>query len=213
MFSAQPKLRATLTASDPLHFNNYFVQFGRFTACTSDFNLPASDVSKIREPHPKNLPQGQTSTAFSIPQITRMQMQKTRASWTQHEKPMVPMATFSPLLGEERFMGVRFCQVKALCQFFYKTIRSPLLVSRQRYGNIDAIHQPTGVFPRTTFEIEVANIHPLLQPSKDLYGLKDYEKVYSASLQKGFYEKAESIKKEGRHIIGFRPDQYVAAES
>ncbi|WP_275426907.1 hypothetical protein [Marinomonas primoryensis] len=76
--------------------------------------------------------------------------------------------------------------------------------------NIDAIINLQAVFQEPHRDIEVANIHPLLQPSKDLYGLKDYEKVYSAKSAEGcFYEKRGVDKEEGGIII-VRPDQYVA---
>ena len=56
----------------------------------------------------------------------------------------------------------------------------------------------------------MADIHPLLQPAKGRYGLRDYEKVYSALSTDGcFYEK-RGINKDQGGILIVRPDQYVA---
>tara|TARA_R110001599_G_scaffold67077_2_gene189630 strand:+ start:15461 stop:17374 length:1914 start_codon:yes stop_codon:yes gene_type:complete len=205
MFSAKPKSASNPDGIDPAAFQQYFVQFGRFTAGTA-IHYPASTL--VRSGTHQNLASGQTiGMRFHSAKVTRHADAK--PVHLGHSMKADGRWHIFAFAGKERFMGAD-CKVKALCQFLQNNPASPLLRFTPKGMNIDAIINLQAVFQEPHRNIEVTNIHPLLQPSKDLYGLKDYEKVYSAKSAEGcFYEKRGVNKEEGGIII-VRPDQYVA---
>ncbi|WP_417527624.1 FAD-binding monooxygenase [Marinomonas shanghaiensis] len=205
MFSAKPKSASHPEGVDPAAFQQYFVQFGRFTAGTA-IHYPPSDL--VSSGQYQELASGQTiGMRFHSAKVTRHADAKPmHLGHTMKADGRWHILAFA---GEQTFMS-ETCKVKILCEFLHQNPASPILRFTPQSADIDAIINVQAVFQAPHREVELTDIHPLLQPSKGRYGLKDYEKVYSALCEESsFYDKRGIDKKNGCLII-VRPDQYVA---
>ncbi|MGO2512375.1 FAD-binding monooxygenase [Marinomonas polaris] len=205
MFSAKPKSATNPDGVDPTAFQQYFVQFGRFTAGTA-IHYPQSDL--VSSGQHQGLATGQTiGMRFHSAKVTRHADAK--PVHLGHSMKADGRWHILAFAGEQNFMSDT-CKVKALCEFLQNNPSSPIQRFTPKDADIDAIINVQAVFQVPHREIEVADIHSLLQPSKGCHGLKDYEKVYSALCEENsFYDKRGIDKKNGCIII-VRPDQYVA---
>ncbi|WP_275426942.1 hypothetical protein [Marinomonas primoryensis] len=127
MFSAKPKSASNPDGIDPAAFQQYFVQFGRFTAGTA-IHYPASTL--VRSGTHQNLASGQTiGMRFHSAKVTRHADAK--PVHLGHSMKADGRWHILAFAGKERFMGVD-CQVKALCQFLQNNPASPYYVLRQK---------------------------------------------------------------------------------
>ncbi|RCW98281.1 MULTISPECIES: hypothetical protein [Marinomonas] len=190
---------------DPAAFQKYFVQFGRFTAGTAIHYSQSDLVSSGKH---QDLATGQTiGMRFHSAKVTRHADAK--PMHLGHSIKADGRWHILAFAGEQSFMDNN-CQVKALCEFLQNNPLSPIQRFTPNGADIDEMITVQAVFQASHREVEVDDIHPLLQPSKDRYGLTDYEKVYSAICEgTSFYDK-RGIDKENGCIIIVRPDQYVA---
>ncbi|MGO3740266.1 MAG: FAD-binding monooxygenase [Marinomonas foliarum] len=205
MFSDKPKSATNPDGVDPIAFQQYFVQFGRFTAGTA-IHYPQSDL--VSSGQHQGLATGQTiGMRFHSAKVTRHADAK--PVHLGHSMKADGRWHILAFAGEQNFMSDT-CKVKALCEFLQNNPSSPIQRFTPKDADIDAIINVQAVFQVPHREIEVADIHSLLQPSKGRLGLKDYEKVYSAICEENsFYDKRGIDKRDGCIII-VRPDQYVA---
>ncbi|NLQ16982.1 3-hydroxybenzoate 4-monooxygenase [Marinomonas sp. M1K-6] len=206
MFSAKPKSAEHPDGVDPAEFQRYFTQFGRFTAGTA-IHYPVSTLASSGQHQP--LASGQTiGMRFHSAKVTRHADAKPlHLGHTMKADGRWHLLAFS---GSEAFMG-EHCKVKALCQFLQTDPASPIQRFTPNNADIDSIINVQAVFQAPHRDVEVATLHPLLQPKKGRYGLIDYEKVYSAIAEDAtnFYDRRGIDKTHGCIII-VRPDQYVA---
>lgn len=205
MFSAKPKSTSNPDGVDPAAFQQYFVQFGRFTAGTA-IHYPESDL--VKSGQHQFLATGQTiGMRFHSAKVTRLADAK--PVHLGHSMKADGRWHILAFAGKHPFMGDD-CQVNALCDFLQNDMASPIARCTQKGADIDTVINLQAVFQVCHREVEMTDVHPLLQPAKGRYGLRDYEKVYSALSADGcFYEK-RGINKDQGGILIVRPDQYVA---
>ncbi|RBP83525.1 3-hydroxybenzoate 4-monooxygenase [Marinomonas rhizomae] len=205
MFSAKPKSTANPDGVDPAAFQKYFVKFGRFTAGTA-IHYPQSNL--VSSGKYQGLATGQTiGMRFHSAKVTRLADAK--SMHLGHSMKADGRWHIFAFAGDQSFMSDA-CQVKALCEFLQNNPLSPIQRFTPKNADIDAVINVQAVFQVSHRKIEVSDIHSLLQPTKSRYGLKDYEKVYSALYEgNSFYDK-RGIDKNNGCIIIVRPDQYIA---
>ena len=205
MFSAKPKSATNPEGVDPAEFQKYFVQFGRFTAGTAIHYPPSDLVSTGQYQH---LAAGQTiGMRFHSAKVTRLADAK--PVHLGHSLKADGRWHLIAFAGQQDTMGDQ-CRINALCDFLQNDTTSPIARVTPKEADMDAIINVQAVFQAKHRDMNVDSVHPLLQPAKGPYGLKDYEKVYSAVCEgKSFYDQ-RGIDKANGCIILVRPDQYVA---
>ncbi len=205
MFSAKPKSASHPEGVDPAVFQQYFMQFGRFTAGTAIHYPPSTLVSAGQHQH---LATGQSiGMRFHSAKVTRHADAK--PMHLGHSMKADGRWHILAFAGAQNFMSPR-CKVRALCDYLQNNPLSPVRQFTPTYENIDSVINVQAVFQDSHREVEMDNIHPLLQPAKGRYGLKDYEKVYSAICESNSFYNKRGIDTENGCLIIVRPDQYVA---
>jgi phenol 2-monooxygenase/3-hydroxybenzoate 4-monooxygenase len=208
MFSDRPRQGAGSEAEgvDPQAFKRYFEQHGRFTAGLGTQYRPS--VICGHATHQR------LAAGFVIG--TRF-----------HSAPVVRVADARPFhLGHAgqadgrwrlyAFAGADAAQDAAsglagLCRFLQASPDSPVRRYTRPDQDIDAVFDLRAVFQRPHDRVPVDSLPPLLRPRKGRYGLVDYEKVFSADLQRGpdIFDLRGIDRALGALVI-VRPDQYVA---
>ncbi|TYL48372.1 FAD-binding monooxygenase [Marinomonas sp. IMCC 4694] len=205
MFSAKPMSAEHPDGVDPAEFQKYFQQFGRFTAGTAIHYPPSALVSSG---HHQHLATGQTvGMRFHSAFVTRLADAK--PVQLGHSIKADGRWHLLAFAGNTDFMSDD-CPVRALCDFLQNDTNSPIKRFTKKNQDTDTVISLQAVFQASHRDADMRSVHPLLQPNKGKYGLKDYEKVYSALSSHGdFYEKRGIDTHKGGLII-VRPDQYVA---
>ena len=101
--------------------------------------------------------------------------------------------------------------IHSLSEFLETGQDSPVVRYTRPEEDIDAVIDFRAVFQRSFRELAHGNMPSLLKPSKGIYGLCDYEKVFCADLNsdKDIFE-TRGIDRDKGCMIVVRPDQYVA---
>ncbi|HPE60643.1 MAG TPA: FAD-binding monooxygenase [Thiolinea sp.] len=206
MFSAKPRSADNPDGVDPAAFQKTFMQFGRFTAGVATHYNPSTLVGQGQH---QQLASGET------------------LGMRFHSAPVIRLADAKPMqlghcvtadgrwhvfafAGSEPAMAAG-CRVRALCDFLQDDENSPLRRHTPAGADIDAVIDVRAIFQQNHQQVAVNGMHPLLQPRKGRYGLKDYEKVFCVDSHKDRDIYAlRGIDRDQGCIIIVRPDQYVA---
>jgi phenol 2-monooxygenase len=206
MFSAKPKSADNPDGVDPLEFQKYFQQFGRFTAGTAIRYNPSKLVGEGK------------NQALAKGQILGMRF---------HSAPVIRHADAKPMqLGhcieaDGRWHIFAFGgkepptsdsgRITALCEFLANDPNSPLRKHTPEGADIDSIIDLRAIFQQHHQDISRKSIHPLLTPQKGRFGLRDYEKVFCPDFKKeqNIFDMRGIDRNQGCIII-VRPDQYIS---
>ncbi|WP_346893285.1 FAD-dependent monooxygenase [uncultured Roseibium sp.] len=101
--------------------------------------------------------------------------------------------------------------IHGLSEFLETGQDSPVVRYTRPEEDIDAVIDFRAVFQQSFRELAHGDMPSLLKPSKGIYGLCDYEKVFCADLKSGkdIFE-MRGIDRDKGCMIVVRPDQYVA---
>ncbi len=101
--------------------------------------------------------------------------------------------------------------VRALCNFLEQSADSPVRLYTRPGQDIDAVFDLRAIFQQRHHELAIESMPALLLPSKGRYGLRDYEKVFSADPKSSadIFE-LRGIDRQQGCLVLVRPDQYIA---
>jgi phenol 2-monooxygenase len=199
-------LLASTKGSDPAETQSYFVKHGRYTAGTATRYRPSILTSAPTWQH----------LASGVPIGMRF-----------HSAPVIRVADAKPIhLGhtvkaDGRFHIFAFAgkgdtgggksRVRALCEFLSAAPDSPVVKYTPPGGDIDAVIDVRAIFQQSHHDVAVDALPELLLPRKGRYGLRDYEKAFSADQKAGNDIFAlRGIDRGQGCIVVVRPDQFVA---
>lgn len=97
-----------------------------------------------------------------------------------------------------------------LADYLENAAQSPIRKFTPSAGDIDAVIELLVVLQQGYREVNMQELHAFLAPSKGVYGLREYNKVFCPDLDKGddIFER-RGINREGCLLV-VRPDQHVA---
>jgi phenol 2-monooxygenase len=199
-------LSSSTKEADPEETQRYFVQHGRYTAGTAT-RYPASALTgDAKHQH--------LAAGFSIG--TRF-----------HSAPVIRVADAKPMqLGhtikaDGRWRLLAFAPAKdcaqpqsgifRLCNFLADAQASPIRRYTATGEDPDAVIDVRVVFQQAYREIAIGDMPSFLLPAKGRFGLRDYEKVFSADLNAGrdIFD-MRGIDRDRGCLVIVRPDQFVA---
>jgi phenol 2-monooxygenase/3-hydroxybenzoate 4-monooxygenase len=98
-----------------------------------------------------------------------------------------------------------------LCRFLQESSDSPVRRYTRADEDVDAVFDLRAIFQQPHSQIAIEALPPILVPQKGRYGLRDYEKLYTADHKHGpdIFELRGIDRAQGALIV-VRPDQYVA---
>lgn len=101
--------------------------------------------------------------------------------------------------------------VGALCRFLQESPDSPVRHYTRAGQDPDAVFDLRAIFQQPHSELDIATMPALLLPQKGIYGLRDYEKLFSPDLKNGpdIFDLRGVNRAQGALVI-VRPDQYIA---
>jgi phenol 2-monooxygenase len=197
-------LMASSKGFDPAETQRYFVQHGRYTAGTATRYRPALLTG---EPTHQHLAEGLT------------------IGMRFHSAPVIRVADAKPVqLGhvvkaDGRFRIFAFAGageaaapksgIRALCDYLAEARESPVKKYTPAGDDIDAVIDVRAVFQQGHRDIAIERMPSLLLPPKGRYGLRDYEKVFSADPKADIFT-LRGIDRERGCMVIVRPDQFVA---
>ena len=199
-------LMASSKGFDPAETQRYFVQHGRYTAGTATRYQPALLTGEATHQH---LAKGLT------------------IGMRFHSAPVIRVADAKPVHlghvvkadGRWRIFvfagagdaGVHNSRIRALCEFLATAPESPVRKFTPAGEDIDAVIDVRAIFQQPHRELAIEEMPSLLLPQKGRYGLRDYEKIYSADLKGGQdIFSMRGIDREQGCLVIVRPDQFVA---
>jgi len=139
-----------------------------------------------------------------------------------HSAPVVRLADAKPMhLGHSLEAGITW-QIYAfagqdengldsLCNALRDDPASPLTRVRRPGDEVDTLISLKAIYPCGFRQKSIADVHPLLRPSKGRFGLSDTENVFCADLKTGqdIFELRGIDRTQGCMVV-VRPDQHVA---
>jgi phenol 2-monooxygenase (NADPH) len=199
-------LMASSKGFDPAETQRYFVQHGRYTAGTATRYQPALLTG---EPTHQHLAKGLT------------------IGMRFHSAPVIRVADAKPVHlghvvkadGRWRIFafagagdtGAERSGIHALCDFLAGAAESPVRKYTPPGEDVDAVIDVRATFQQPHRELAIESMPSLLLPQKGRYGLRDYEKVYSADPKSGQdIFTMRGIDREQGCLVIVRPDQFVA---
>jgi phenol 2-monooxygenase len=208
MFSAPPKdpSRSDQEAVDPVEFQKYFIQQGRFTAGTA---TRYENSIICAEPAYQHLAEG-----FVI-------------GMRFHSAPVICLADAKPwqlghtIKADGRWRLFMFAADEApddassrlwrLCAFLENSHLSPIKRFTPEDADIDSVIDVRAVFQQSHRDLAIGVMPGMLLPCKGRYGLRDYEKIFCASAKSGqdIFE-MRGVNRAAGCMVVVRPDQYVA---
>ena len=98
-----------------------------------------------------------------------------------------------------------------LSQFLQTSADSPVRKFTRAGQDVDAVFDLHAIFQQRHRDIAIEKLPDLLWPQKGPYGLRDYEKLFTADLQYGpdIFDLRQIDRTQGALVV-VRPDQYVA---
>ena len=185
---------------------SYFVRHGRYTAGTATRYQPALLTGEATHQH---LAKGLT------------------IGMRFHSAPVIRVADAKPVHlghvvkadGRWRIFafagagdtGARNSRIRALCEFLAAAPESPVRKFTPAGEDIDAVIDVRAIFQQAHRELAIEAMPSLLLPQKGRYGLRDYEKIFSADLKSGQdIFTMRGIDRQQGCVVIVRPDQFVA---
>jgi phenol 2-monooxygenase len=206
MLSAPLKSAANPNGVEPADVKDHFVKSGRYTAGTA---TRYSQSILTGPPTYQHLANG-----FPIGQRF-------------HSAPVVRLGDAKPMhLGhvvkaDGRWRLFAFSnnehpqsatsRIAALCDYLALSPASPVIRYTPEGADIDATIDLRGIFQQAHRDLHVERMPDILLPTKGLFGLKDYEKMFCSDLDSGedVFD-VRAIDRQAGCIVIVRPDQYVA---
>ncbi len=101
--------------------------------------------------------------------------------------------------------------IHKLADFLDNSVESPVRKYTPPGRDVDAVIDVLAIFQQGYLELEIDALPAFLRPSKGVYGLLDYEKMYCPDLESGedIYD-TRGIDRESGCMVVVRPDQHVA---
>jgi len=101
--------------------------------------------------------------------------------------------------------------ISSLAEFLDNSAESPVRKYTPAGQDVDAVIEVLAVFQQGYRELEFDSIPAFLWPSKGVYGMRDYEKVFCPDLENGenIFE-SRGINQDSGCMVLVRPDQHVA---
>jgi 2-polyprenyl-6-methoxyphenol hydroxylase-like FAD-dependent oxidoreductase len=198
-------LMASSKGFDPAETQRYFVQHGRYTAGTATRYQPALLTGEAAHQHLAN--------GLTI-------------GMRFHSAPVIRVADAKPVhLGhvvkaDGRWRIFAFAGsgdtgegnsgIRALCGFLAEARESPVKKYTPADEDIDSVIEVRAIFQQAHRELAIEAMPSLLLPPKGRYGLRDYEKVFSADLKGRDIFAMRGIDRAQGCVVIVRPDQFVA---
>lgn len=101
--------------------------------------------------------------------------------------------------------------IHKLAEFLEKSTESPVRKYTPAERDVDAVIDVLAIFQQGYRELEIEMLPAFLRPSKGIYGLRDYEKMYCPDLENGedIFD-TRGIDRNSGCMVVVRPDQHVA---
>ncbi len=100
--------------------------------------------------------------------------------------------------------------IRSLCEFLAHAPGSPVVKYTPPGKDIDAVIDVRAIYQQSHHEVAVAALPELLLPRKGKYGLRDYEKTFSADRKSGNdIFSMRGIDRDHGCVVIVRPDQFV----
>ena len=207
MFSAPPRdpSNPQTDGVDPVEFQNYFVQQGRFTAGVETRYRPSFLIGESKHQQlAKGFPIGMRF--HSAPVIRLADAKRIHLGHVVKADGRFRLFIFA-----DPCHGAPSARVGALCQFLTNSPQSPIKRYTLPNTDVNSIIDVRAVFQEGHRELNPEEMPLLLIPRKGRYGLKDYEKVFCSELNSAtnIFDMRGVDRKRGCMIV-VRPDQYVA---
>jgi len=211
MFAAKPKSKGGVedkNAVDPAVFQQYFVRQGRFMAGVETKYKPSlltsSDTSH------QHLVEGfQIGTRFHSCQVLRLADAKpVQLGHVMKADGRWRIVLFGDQRQDPRNM---FSPLAKTCKFLADTLLPRYTPPK---ADIDSVIDVRAVLQQSRKSINITELPGILFPHKGVFGIQDYEKVFTDEPSYGFgfgeIYKHRGISPNGCIVVA-RPDQYVSA--
>jgi phenol 2-monooxygenase len=197
---------------DPAATQSYFVRHGRYTAGTAAHYRPSILTGAATYQH--------LAAGLTI-------------GMRLHSAPVIRIADGKPIhLGHTvkadgrwrifAFAGAEdpaapHSGIGRLCQFLADDDQSPVRRFTRAGEDIDSVIDVRAIFQQSHHDLALEALPSLVLPAKGRFGLRDYEKMFSADLRSGqdIFTRQDiftlrGIDRERGCMLVVRPDQYVA---
>ncbi|KAK0941439.1 hypothetical protein LTR29_006973 [Friedmanniomyces endolithicus] len=211
LFAAKPKGKDGTDdkdAIDPAVFQEYFEQQGRFMAGVA--TKYASGLLTTSDTSYQGLAKGfEIGTRFQSCQVLRL----ADAKPVQLGHVMTADGRWRLVLFGDRADPISpSSPLHKTCEFLFNTLIPKYTPAK---ADIDSVLDVRAVLQQSRKIISISELPEILLPRKGVFGIQDYEKVFTdeASYGYGFGEicKNRGIDAEKGCVIVVRPDQYVSA--
>lgn len=107
--------------------------------------------------------------------------------------------------------AIRSSGIQKLAEFLDSSVESPVRKYTPAGKDIDAVIEVLAVFQQDYRALAIETMPSILLPSKGIYGLQDYEKMFCPDLDNGedIFD-TRGINRESGCMVIVRPDQHVA---
>jgi len=192
--------RAGIGESDTTpKFQNYFIEHGRYTAGTAvRYKISAlTGDSKYQD-----LASGWTigMRFHSAPVVRQADAKQMELAHTITADGRYRLFAFADASG---------ARIENLLGFLDNDTASPINQHTPSSFDRDSVIDLRAIYPQTHVDLTTVNFPELLRPRKGIFGLIDYEKVFSADPMHNIYE-LRGIDQNAGCVVIVRPDQYVA---
>ena len=190
---------------DPAATQSYFVRHGRYTAGTAAHYGPSILTGEATYQH--------LAAGLTI-------------GMRLHSAPVIRLADAKPIhLGhtvkaDGRWRIFAFAGagdtaaphsgIGRLCHFLADAPQSPVRKFTPAGEDIDSVIDVRAIFQQSHHDLAVETMPGFLLPAKGRFGLRDYEKIFTADRRSGDIFTTRGIDREGGCMVVVRPDQYVA---
>ena len=190
---------------DPAATQSYFVRHGRYTAGTAAHYGPSILTGEATYQH--------LAAGLTI-------------GMRLHSAPVIRLADAKPIhLGhtvkaDGRWSIFAFAGagdtaaphsgIGRLCHFLADAPQSPVRKFTPAGEDIDSVIDVRAIFQQSHHDLAVETMPGFLLPAKGRFGLRDYEKIFTADRWSGDIFSTRGIDREGGCMVVVRPDQYVA---
>jgi phenol 2-monooxygenase (NADPH) len=191
---------------DPVETQRYFIQHGRYTAGTAARYDPSIITGEATYQH---LARGLTigMRFHSAPVIRVADAKAVHLGHTVKADGRWRIFAFA----DAQNPAAPNSSIRALCDFLAEAGDSPIRRFTPASEDIDSLIDVRAVFQGAHHDLAIEAVPSLLLPPKGRYGLRDYEKIFSADIKSGndIFTMRGIDRKSGCMVV-VRPDQYVA---
>lgn len=207
ILSAKPVAGAAITAQgvSPDTFESYFIKSGRYTAGTAIHYQPSSLTAGSTHQH---LATGfELGKRFHSSLVTRLADGKPmQLGHTVQADARWRLFVFADEAG-----ATKNSALDRLCRYLAEDPTSPTQKYTPADSDLDAVIDVRAIFQQGNRALEIADMPTLLLPRKGIFGLVDYEKIFTIDTRSGadIFETRGISRSKGCMVI-VRPDQYTA---